>query len=541
MATAAGLFVDEDRFDDLGPDAIGVLDESAGGFGKDMWRGTDREMAVRLIGALPLHTPSRELRDLLLRLLLTTATPPESRSQGDSGEFDLLALRAERLFAMGEVAALRDLVNAVPPEIQGEALAKLQVQSSLLSYDNAGACANITGHIRQYRDVFWQKVMIFCQALAGRPERAILGLSLLRELGADQDETFFLLADALTGGQRAAVESPGEPTPLHFAMMRAARHQISAEALSSASPAVFRTVASSPNAPLNLRLEAAEGAESAGVFPAESLAQIYASVPFTEDELANALLQTEGEQGPRERALLYRAALSQLVPAARAEVLHRIFKRSRAPGAYARAVRVHLPMLTELKPAPELAWFAADAGRALYSAGRYEAALAWFELAREEAVRTTDAAKAALALWPLVRLVTPTANMPWDQELFEAWRQTVEGESTGAAGRRAQLLLTLFTASGDRVDERAWAGLLGEPAADTYAMPPPAVLHALRTAANAGRVGEVVLLSMVALGEAGLERSHPIVLAEVVTALRAIGLEAGAQRLALEAAISGGV
>ena len=59
--------------------------------------------------------------------------------------------------------------------------------------------------------------------------------------------------------------------------------------------------------------------------------------------------------------------------------------------------------------------------------------------------------------------------------------------------------------------------------------------------ACSGRGGETVLLALLALGEAGPARADPLVLAAVLPALSAVGLEREARALAIEAAIARGL
>ena len=63
----------------------------------------------------------------------------------------------------------------------------------------------------------------------------------------------------------------------------------------------------------------------------------------------------------------------------------------------------------------------------------------------------------------------------------------------------------------------------------------------LRAAAADGRVGETVLVSLVMLGESGPGGTEVSVLADIVSALRAVGLEAEARGLAVEAALTHGM
>jgi hypothetical protein len=63
----------------------------------------------------------------------------------------------------------------------------------------------------------------------------------------------------------------------------------------------------------------------------------------------------------------------------------------------------------------------------------------------------------------------------------------------------------------------------------------------LGEAAAKNRIGETVLLSLVGLNATGLADAEPEWLARAVTALRRVGLEDEARRLAVEAALANGV
>ena len=72
-------------------------------------------------------------------------------------------------------------------------------------------------------------------------------------------------------------------------------------------------------------------------------------------------------------------------------------------------------------------------------------------------------------------------------------------------------------------------------------MPSTVLWHGLERAAAAGRIGETVLLSLLALGEVGPPGANPVTLHGVMRALRRIGLGAAARRIALEAALARGL
>ncbi len=518
----------------VGADSLGLLDEPSGGLGSDMWTGTDRALVETLLPRLPARTDSAVMRDLMRRLLLTSATAP----QGPGGDESLLTIRLERLAAMGDARSVADLLGSVPARDLDERLARVGVDGLLLAGETGPACDRARGLIRESDALYWQKLFIFCQALEGDNTGAAIGLSLLREEGHDlEDEAFFILAQKLTDVPDANIASLPEPTPLHLAMLRAAQASLPDDTLAATEPAVLLAIATNDTADPDVRLAAAERAEAAGTLSAAELGALYDAIPFTEDELANALTIAEQSYGARARALLHQAARRHGVPTARAAVLQLGWSLARTARVYGTSVRVGLPLVREMAPAIELSWFARDAARALFFTGMHERALAWFELLRKQSAINPRAADATIALWPIARLANPGGRVPWDAGLLEAWWNTRKDEVVDIEAR-AGLLYSLLTAFGDRIDPAAWRTILGGPSHEQAAVPVPAVWNLLSAAAIAGRRGEAVLLALVALGEAGPARADPLTLAAVLPALWAVGLEREARALAIEAAIA---
>ncbi|MGY9063295.1 MAG: hypothetical protein ACKVG1_13530, partial [Rhodospirillales bacterium] len=81
-------------------------------------------------------------------------------------------------------------------------------------------------------------------------------------------------------------------------------------------------------------------ADEAGALPVDVLRQMYASVTFSEEDLANPLSRAEVEFGPMVRALLFRTSLAQTIPIAQAEATARAFALSRDEGRYISTVHV---------------------------------------------------------------------------------------------------------------------------------------------------------------------------------------------------------
>ena len=531
----------------IDPDSVGLLDDASAGFGVDMWKGTSRSLVERLLPKIPVAVASSVMRELARRLLLSSATPPEGPGSGRS----LVAMRVEILAAMGDPKVVGDLLRVAPSKLKDEALARARVDNAFLTNDNAGACSQMRALIRQHQGAYWQKALSFCQALAGEHAKAALGAGLLRELGHGDDQVFFTLIGALGGDQGAVVESLPKPAPLHLAMLRAARQQLPEDVLATADAAILRTVAISPNAPLDLRLEAAERAEAVGALTSDSLAQLYASVTFSPEQLANAFSQAEADRGPRGRALLYQASTIQSVPTAQAEILRKAWALARESGGYQTSVRVHLPTLGRIAPALELAWFAEEAGRALLTAGRYQAAAAWLALIRQASppgagVALAEAGQgggraAERSLWALIQLADAADSLAWEADALNEWWESNKSAGTDGLRARATALFTLLEAFDEPVDARLWEPLQEGPLFENVKLPAPALLHALNSAAAGRRIGATVLLTLICLGEDGPTGAGPLLLRAVISGLREVGLEKEARALAVEAAIGAGI
>lgn len=518
------------------PESVGLYEEAEGGFGFDMWQGSSRALVERLLPKLPAGTTSRVLNDLARRLLLSTAAPPE----GPRGVM-LLGLRVERLAAMGEGVAMTHLLRAAPPDLYDATLARARLDVLLLTADNVGACAQARELVRRDDAPYWDKVQIFCRALAGQHDAAALGVALLRERGSLRDDpSFVVLLRALAGEPDVELASMRHPTALHLAMLQSARLTVPEDAVETAVPAIARAIAFIANAPLELRLRAAERAEALGALPTQTLIEFYASVPFTPEDLANPLSRAEAGGGPMTRALLYQSVANQVVPAARAEVLRAFWRLGRETdgwNGFATASRVVQESLLELRPSPELVSIAGDAARALFAIGQPAVARAWLDLAETQSGANAKAAATAAALWPIAKLADTRRVLPWDATRLTRWWDAQDGTAEALRRQRAAALFGLLGALGEDVPADAQLLLLNGPTHEWTRAPSPALWAQLDAAASAGRIGETVLLALLTLDWSATNQPTPLTLSLAVSALRRVGLVEEARAVALEAAL----
>jgi len=517
------------------PASIGLMTERDGGLGVEMWRGTPRALVELLLPRLPVGHGSAALTALARRLLLSTATPPA----GPGGE-NLLELRIERLAAMGDLDSVTALLRQVPESDASDMIARADIERRWLVGDFAGACAIASDMLDADGGNEWLAAMAFCQVLDQRPETAQLAVSLLREEGMD-DPAFFTLIDALTGNSENRLESLARPTPLHLAMLRAARQAVPDDALDGSDPAMLAAIARAPNASVELRLAAAERAQALGTLPARDLGQVYVNVPFTAEERANALAIAERLEPAKANALLYQVAQIEAVPTARAEALATAWSIAWNSDRYPTVARVNRGATLDLEPVPELVWIAADAGRALLLTGDVDQAYRWMELARQQATPANpDAVKAVIDLWPLLQLADWQGRLPWSPEVLGHWWDATQDQDMVTRIERGTILFTLFEALGYDIPRPLWLPLLGGPVLEPAEVPRSGLWQALEDAAAGGRQGEVVLLGLILVGQNGPAGTNLKVLHDVVRGLRAVGLDRAAREIALEAAVAHG-
>lgn len=90
----------------LDPETLGILTSQAeGGLGSNLWKGQSRKLIATSLHAIqePISAP---IRDLLVRLLTTKATPP---TKSDKDSTDLFALRLQKLVSIGEFSKAVEL------------------------------------------------------------------------------------------------------------------------------------------------------------------------------------------------------------------------------------------------------------------------------------------------------------------------------------------------------------------------------------------------------------------------------------------------
>jgi hypothetical protein len=484
-----------------------------------MWQGTPRSVvAAALPGLSP--TTSPVLQDLSRRLLLSNATAPAGQDRSDQP--GLATLRVERLAALGEVEGAIAVVDALPSAFRDESMARRRVELAFAKNDAEEACRSVQTNIARYQSVWWDRALIACQALTGDREKAALGISLLHEQKAPVDPTFDALVAAV-GGRALKLEKLAQPTPMLATLLAASKSTQARELLGEADPATLRAWASNDSVPALQRLAAAERAAALGAISPEALADLYAKASFTPEELGQAIKQGKTPANPRDRALLYQVARSDPAAGARTAALAALLDDARKRGVFMLTARVLAPIVLELAPSEELAPFAPEAMRALYAAGRADAAAPWLAIADPASV-------------PNLTLLGQLAS---GGTLAPASFDAVIAALAERNPHQAAIVLALATGLGISPSV-AVEGRLAEKPHDG-AWPAAALWLDQRQAAAKRRLGETVLMTLLIMRSGERLSLEPVVLADAVAGLAAVGLEGDARALALEAALAAGI
>ncbi|MDB5410411.1 MAG: hypothetical protein JWL84_5323 [Rhodospirillales bacterium] len=519
----------------LDPNWAGPLTEAQGGFPLDLWRGAPRALVTAVVPRL-VATNSPTLQSLTNRLLLSNArAPDDAPASADAGAAadppGFAALRVDRLVAAGQIEAASALLAVAPTTGDAGPLDRRGVELAFLGNDRSTACDRIDADVRRYQGPWWSRALITCQALAGDQAKASLGLELLSEQNAPKDETFDALVEAVAGGKPRLEHLP-DPSPLHLTLLAAAKLPLPDDALTGASPAVLRAWAGAEGAPPAQRLAAGERAAAFGALPLADLRNLYGMTEFTPDERAGAVGRVGADKGARGHALLYVAAQSQTFGPTRAETLQAMLSQARSDGDFVFVSRIAEPLLLDIRPSPDLAWFAPNAARALFAAGRSGEAQSWL------AVAAPDAVPDLYIPW---RLALGRDGPTWDAKLLAAALAGLRKSDDEAGARRAALALALLGAFDETVSGADWAPLTAQLPLASLDVPGAPIWFELPRAAADKRLGEAVLLALATAGEGDRLTAQPVRLAGAIAALREVGLEPEARAIAVEAALGAGL
>ncbi|WP_145749271.1 hypothetical protein [Nitrospirillum amazonense] len=507
-----------------------MLDAGQGGLGQALWADSPRGLVDRALASLPQSSPSPAVRALLGRVLMSSGTAPQAGK--DARNF--LGLRLERLALLGD-GKHADAMATLPTALDDAGGAEAWARLSLLTGDGA-ACDQMADLQKRFSDGEIQMLGVVCQVRGGSTDNIMFSLDIMREQGV-KDDGFSRLAEVAAGGQKGALKGftavSAEAVALARAMNRGLPAEVPSAQILALNPAAAAAVADLPDTAAALKLAAGDRAASYGTLPPAALAPLYKAAKVSPNDLKNAVGVADKRQGADQRAILYQALTGETIPSLKGAILAKAVDVS-DPALLAGAWGDLLAQELEgLAPGPALKDLAPAATRLLLLQNRRDLAQPWFELARQSAQDAKEG-KPLQAYLRLVPLAVLGGLLPSDGANWAQWLDAVKADADAPSRLRAASILALLTAAGEKVDPL----LLARTAPVVEApgvIPDAASWLRLDQSVTVPRRGEVAVLALAELADAGPAATTPTVTAHALSALTGVGLKDDARRLALEA------
>lgn len=494
-----------------------------------MWEGASRPLVEAMLTSLAPSSNLPQINFLQRRLLLSSAQPPK----GQEGSRSLTAIRAQKLAEMGRPKDVLALINSAPQNERNEDLLILLSEALLLSGDISDACALSSSQVAQSQTPYWIKSLAFCQMLAKQGDKAMLSLSLLKDMG-DDDPLYYSLMESMNAGEKPTIKTLATPNGLHLSLLSASKAKLPKVDFTQASPKQLAYFSH------RQELEASLKAYNLDLISTETLKEQLLAVKFNKGELADPIGAAEKLDPIKAQALLYQVSAKEgQLPVIRSETISLALELGKSSGHYFAISHLYADLIAGLDRSIDMLWFSPHAVRALLGAGDIENAKAWYLMLRNAAFTDTEAAK----LWTGLRPLAGFAGFDVSadavaQSLTNWWQAQPEQPETFL---KAAKLMAISDGLGLYVPDSLWLKLEEGPKLDQFVSPKTGTWIKMNKAALASQVGEAVLMALYGLGKNDINSLEPAFQRDALFALRTLGLENEARMLAVQAALLGGL
>ena len=475
--------------------------QGEGALPPEFWRALDGSALTRLLAQVPIPSASPALASLLARAL---ATNPEGAGSETS-------VRVAALERAGRVNELIEMLQSPAQANEPGTLAPYAL-ALLAAGRTEDACAVQLGTAQQAdssskRATFL--VPVYCAAASGDKEGARLALNLARDNGLD----VALAAGSIEGRAAGSVGPPKGIDVLDYLFLKLGQAANRPDIAAKASPELLFLLTQDDEAGPELRLAAAERAASLNVIDGEALASVYRD--------AAAKLPKSAQSPAALRAKLFAALEGQTSEKIRADSIDALL-------ASGKGARIEIPMAQAMAQASD--GLRQDMQAPSFAEiGVRVAALAGDD---QTAWDLTESAGDHVRSWQLLLVTTD----PMSEHARTALESGVDiALKAGLPGPVLQRLVTVLDALGEEVPIPLWELAAKTPQPDDGYLPATGLLSTLKEAADAGQIGRTVLLAASVFGPDGPQGAHLIALGDGLRALKRVGLDAEARRLAFEA------
>ena len=218
----------------------------------------------------------------------------------------------------------------------------------------------------------------YCAAVAGDAQAAGLAAELAREEGIEAELPLAVLA-GFADGTKPKLALPARVLLLDYRFLELLGPVNAAQIFDKAEPALLAVLAADPKAEARLQIAAAEAALRLNALSPEAVAEVYRRQSLAGAGVADPAAQSADPH--LRHALYFQAIEAARAPAQRLRFLRAILDDARRSGSHLQMARVMAPLVANLPPSPDAAWFAETSLEIALLAGQFDLARRWAESA----------------------------------------------------------------------------------------------------------------------------------------------------------------
>lgn len=529
-----GRIMQRDAMESLGP----LSNPLDGGLGQDMWSGSKRSTLMEYIPLLPEGATWRSAQTLARRVLVSNGDANMLRNDiSPVPGGDLFTIRLEKLLRMGAYQDAYDLYTMMQGEPPHERVAHAGIIAMLSTGHSAQACleARVTRHDKNVApDQFWDQMDAICLYVQSQAARKVSdpGLRASSRRGADSSAVTGVPGSKLLttlvsrSDYRHTVTSPDDITELNEmerAVLRGLGRfdysRLRLKKLYEIPSPVLMLMATDANLPVHHRITLNVEATARGLIDPADLGDIYISAA-EHDDGAPAITHQYAAATKAEKGAARNTAVAEAL-----DIKGRGLPVPLLPFA---------PMVSDLDPA-SLPPRAVETGLLLMLYAGIVPPESWVTTWLK--TESGDSKKTPEQVYLYLANILPE-NLPTNSISFADDQMAPYLNPSDSA--QALEIYALFSglrrqdALHNPSSQELYEKELDLTLVNDYVMPSEGLIEKLHEAAENTRLGEVALLTSVALNEYQPGKTHPGVLREVLRSLETVGLKEEAQTLALE-------
>ena len=513
----------------LHPATINLLGRDEGYLGLDMWAGVSGDLVLELMSRVQANGNSPTLINLYRQLVLSGANVPDRAQIADQ----LMALRLQKIIDQGWFDKANAFFGRIPANMATEKSQSLEAQLMLLDGRSEAVCSD-GGISAQHPggSPFWAKLETYCLLRKGAFDKAELNAALLEER-SENDPLFFALVAALVGSPVDFDDRDEAANPIHYAMLKQRDAVYPSALVQRASQSVKAAMLTEPTRIKTGIIDLAlDNIRAGNTIDADAiLGNLQKSPPRAADK-ASELSDY--------RPLLQAIMAKDLTDLDRVEYLKNLWQMAKEAGDFFAITKLTLPQLETLPIGNYGQKFNRQVVGLLLLNDRVDLARQWERAARRAAIQGTpeerlQARKDITRLDMYILLSGVDGIARWNPASFNNWLGVMADDP--AAAEKASYLLTVFEVFGYSVSDADWDRLLYLDQQERSSLSNHAYENILVNSAMQEFKGKAVALSLLAMGAGPADDVSLTTLTAVTSALKTVGLETSARKLALEVAI----